>query len=103
MNFTQSLIEEKYLEAIGWTLLHSVWQIALISMLLWFAMAMMRKKASAWRYNTALSALALIFIAGCGTFIYQLESAERNPAPAYTVNIEVIDHALKTSASAVGQ
>jgi len=100
MNFTQSFIEEKYLEALGWTLLHSVWQIALISMLLWFALAMMNKKTSVWRYNTALSALALIFITGCWTFLYQLESAGNKPFLTYTADIKV-DHASVISSNVV--
>src|SRR5690606_2178948 len=100
MNFTHLFIEERYLEAIGWTLVHSIWQIALISMLLWVILAIVPKKASAWRYNIALSVLFLIFAAGCWTFIYQLESTESNHPLTYTVDVKMVNQASVISASA---
>jgi len=103
MNFTHLFIEERYLEAIGWTLVHSVWQIALISMLLWLLLAMMQKKAAAWRYNMAYSALLLVFVAGAWTFLYELESAESNPPLAFSADIEVTAQTGIISASVISR
>src|SRR5690606_12201797 len=91
MDFTQLFIGEKYLEAIGWTLAHSVWQIALISVLLWLIVQVIPRKSSQWRYVTAFAALIFIFVASCWTFIYQLDHFEKDiPAisPSQNVNVE---------------
>src|SRR5690606_21530521 len=73
---TEMFIGEKYLDAIGWTLVHAVWQIVLISGLLWAFLLFVPKMASRLRYAAALSALALIFTASCWTFVVQLRHAQ---------------------------
>src|SRR5690606_20846357 len=91
MDFTQLFIGEKYLEAIGWTLAHSVWQIALISLLLWLIVQVIPRKSSQWRYATAFAALIFIFVASCWTFLYQLERFEKAIhaiSPSHNVNVE---------------
>ncbi|MEO0472838.1 MAG: M56 family metallopeptidase, partial [Bacteroidota bacterium] len=47
-------------EALGWTLLHAVWQIALIAMLLRIVLWIVPRERAVLRYHAALSALVLI-------------------------------------------
>src|SRR5690606_29150618 len=78
MEFTQLLFGDRYLTAMGWTLLHSVWQIALISGLLWAFLFFAPKKASQLRYAAAVSALVLILVASSWTFLLQLSQVEHS-------------------------
>ncbi|MEX2594992.1 MAG: M56 family metallopeptidase [Anditalea sp.] len=78
MDFTHLFIEEKYLKTIGWTLTHSVWQILLISLLLWFTLKIVPKQASNLRYGTALFALILICSVSSWTFIHHLQQYDKN-------------------------
>lgn len=77
MDFTHLFIEEKYLEAIGWTLTHSLWQIGLISLGLWFLLKTVPKKSSNLRYGAALFALLLICIVSSWTFVYHINQFEQ--------------------------
>ena len=72
MDFTQFLFDEQYLTAIGWTLAHSIWQIALISGLLWVIVKFMSKASPQLRYWAGMSALVLILLVSCWTFVDQL-------------------------------
>src|SRR5690606_25154023 len=77
MDFIIMFIGEKYLEAIGWTLIHASWQVTLVSLLLWLIMHTIPKKSSQWRYAAALAALIFILIVSCWTFIFQLHPSEK--------------------------
>lgn len=70
------LFGDRYLTAMGWTLLQSVWQIALISGFLWAFLFFAPKKASQLRYAAAVSALVLMLVASGWTFLLQLSQAE---------------------------
>ena len=74
MDFTKFFFDEQYLSAIGWTLAHSIWQITLVSGLLWAVLRVMSKAASQQRYLAALSALVLILAIACWTFASQLSN-----------------------------
>ncbi len=58
--------------ALGWTILHSLWQIILIAALWHLAMRMASNSLSAVRYNISLIALLTIPIAFIITFLRQL-------------------------------
>src|SRR5690606_10566358 len=88
MDFTYFLFGETYLTAIGWTLAHAVWQIALISGLLWLVLTFMPKKASQKRYAVGLLALGMIFTVSCWTFVGQLKVViESQPETFATVQM----------------
>lgn len=58
--------------ALGWTLLHSIWQIAMIG-IIWFSLRYLVKKSStSAQYYSGVLALSLMFIAFIGTFSSQL-------------------------------
>jgi beta-lactamase regulating signal transducer with metallopeptidase domain len=55
--------------ALGWTLLHFVWQGALIALLLAGALAMLRQAGSAIRYVVSCAAMLLMPICAAATFL----------------------------------
>lgn len=62
-------IESKLVQDLGWTLIHSVWQIALISAVLFLALKAFTKLSAEARYLLSVSALVLAFILPAMTFI----------------------------------
>lgn len=71
MTIFNDLIPENLLYALGWTLVHSIWQIVLIGASLWVLLKLFVRQSSAFKYNLALGSLAVSCLAALGTFIYE--------------------------------
>ena len=62
-------INSKLVENLGWTLAHSVWQIALIALVLFFILRVLRRFSANARYLAAVFALAAATILPIVTFV----------------------------------
>jgi bla regulator protein blaR1 len=74
MNLLKDIIPQEYIQALGWTLLHSIWQAGLIALLLGLLLVVIQRSASI-RYWAAASALPLVLLTALLTFYLNLESA----------------------------
>lgn len=74
-------IESKLVHDLGWTLVHSVWQIALVTVVLLAALKTFTKLSSEMRYLLAVAALVLSFVLPLITFI-QFSANETGPMSA---------------------
>ena len=63
-------ISDKLLHALGWTLVHSIWQLLLVAGVLWLVLKLARKASPALTYGMAVAALLLSFLATLATFSY---------------------------------
>lgn len=85
-------------EALGWTLLHALWQGVAIAMLLALALIFLRKNSARVRYVVSVSALVALCCLCLGTFwtIYRAEpkpaDATINTATAYTLPETAADY-----------
>jgi bla regulator protein BlaR1 len=70
-----SLVPEPWVEALGWTFLHSLWQGALISLVLAGVLLATRSQAPRYRYGYSFGALFLVLVAALGTFWWLFEPA----------------------------
>lgn len=68
-------------ENLGWTLVHSIWQIGLIALVLFFALRFLKKSPANTRYLLAVSAMILTLILPLATF-FQSEYTSRQSRPA---------------------
>ena len=68
MSISQTFIPGYLSETIGWTLLHSLWQGALISLLLAGILLILRKRSAQLRYNVTFISLSLLFVSTVATF-----------------------------------
>lgn len=75
-------LEHPVAEALGWALLHFVWQGALIAGLLAILMAAMKRAAPNWRYLVLCGGLAAMATFPLGTFCWLISSIERPGSPA---------------------
>ncbi|MEZ4994558.1 MAG: M56 family metallopeptidase [Saprospiraceae bacterium] len=81
----QQLIPDAWVQAGGWTLLHSLWQGAIITLLLAFILGRTRGQSPAFRYHLNVGALFLLLSSVIVTFLYYYEPAAIDvPAQAYT-------------------
>jgi beta-lactamase regulating signal transducer with metallopeptidase domain len=74
MNLTD-LLTTPAARALGWTLLHFLWQGALIASALGMLMVMFRKHSAQLRYALGLAALLVMALAPLATFIHQYNLA----------------------------
>lgn len=84
MKLLNDWIPENLLSALGWTLVHSVWQLILIACLLWIALRIVKSKSPDFKYKLALGGMGLSLIVAVGTFMY--EYALFNPGSAQNPN-----------------
>ncbi|MBN2520440.1 MAG: pentapeptide repeat-containing protein [Bacteroidales bacterium] len=76
MDYIYHIISGEIVEAIGWTLFHSIWQGALISLLLGLLMLLLNKFTSQTRYFVAFFALSLILVSSTITFYKSFQHAK---------------------------
>ncbi|QDH79263.1 M48 family metalloprotease [Echinicola soli] len=90
MDFINDFIHESYLQAIGWTLIHSIWQVVLVSLLLWAGLRSIPHKASNIRYWAGLGAMLMIAVASGITFSMVLETPSPTGATA-SISMSIAD------------
>ncbi len=73
-NFLET-IPSTYVSAFGWTLLHSVWQAALICTLAALGFYLLRRYSAQARYTLGVTMLGMQILASLATYLYYLPSA----------------------------
>ncbi|MHB8905840.1 MAG: M56 family metallopeptidase [Melioribacteraceae bacterium] len=92
MNFIYDLIPEEFIKAIGWTIFHSLWQGAVISILLAGVLLMTGKKSAQLRYNLTVTALFFMFGISVITFAQVYSSnTTRNSETVETASVSTIN------------
>lgn len=81
METFEFLIPHAIQTALGWTLIHSFWQIALIGLGLWFLQKLARSKSAAFKYYLGMGSLLLTLICAVATFgtYLSLHEGDRKP------------------------
>lgn len=79
MNWIQHIIPAQLIDALGWTLIHSLWQGATLAVLLALTLILLRRNSSRVRYFVATTALFTLMLATTITFIGIYQSGN-NPA-----------------------
>lgn len=76
MEALQNLIPEQYFLALGWMIVHAIWQVAGVGLLLWLSLWIFDKKSAAFKYRLSLAALFLITTLAIGTFVYAFPTGQ---------------------------
>ncbi|WP_243295120.1 M56 family metallopeptidase [Geothrix mesophila] len=80
MNPLLSVVREPWAQALGWSLLHFLWQGAALGLLAWLALALLRGVSARARYGVACAALLLMAAAPVATFLFlQRQAALAEP------------------------
>jgi len=83
----QNIFSEELIQALGWTMIHSLWQGFVIAILMGVAMLFLQKKSAKVRYEVAWLALFLIFVISLSTFIYLFDAASGGEALGTTMTV----------------
>ncbi len=75
MNWIEQLFSEKFIESLGWTIIHSLWQGAMVAILLAFVLIALQKNSSKVRYFVSGAALLTLCLCALATFysVYQID------------------------------
>lgn len=83
-------IPENLLRALGWTLVHSLWQLVFISALLWLALRLAHRSRPAVKYGLAVGALVLSLLVSAGTFVYEYQPADVTASLGANADLKVL-------------
>ncbi|WP_373496801.1 M56 family metallopeptidase [Aquiflexum sp.] len=86
MEILETLIPEKYLFALGWMIIHAIWQIAGIGLILWLVIRIFQQKSAAFKYRLTIGALFLISSLAIGSFLLHLQEKPSTEEFAFTQN-----------------
>ena len=75
MNLISQLASEALVKALGWTLLHSLWQGALVALTLALLLVLLQKHKATLRYFMGAGAMLLQLLLSVATFSYYSSSA----------------------------
>ena len=76
MNLTTSWMQSDWTMALGWTFVHSFWQIALIGLLLFIVLRLVPGRSAHTRYTIATLSLWMIVVMALSTFIIMLPDSK---------------------------
>ena len=68
MNF-DSVLSNHLIDVLGWTLVHSVWQLALIAGFLFIALRLLSQSSASLRYSLSVAALTLSVVSPVISFL----------------------------------
>ena len=97
MEWMNEIIPSNYLYAIGWMLVHSIWQIAGLGLILWLTLGMYQKKSAAFKYRASVFVLFLLIVSSFGTAIFYYEP-ETNSTIAHELVFEADEELYPTIA-----
>ncbi len=69
-------LSEKLIHALGWTLLHALWQIALVALILYLVLSWGKTLQANHRYAWAVGALSMVTVLALTTFSYEYLSEQ---------------------------
>lgn len=79
MNLLNYWVPESLLYAMGWMLVHSLWQLVLIGAALWLMLKVFHKNSPNFKYNLALGSLGVSLFFAVATFMYEFSSFSPTP------------------------
>lgn len=94
MNFIHKFLSEQILQSLGWTFIHSLWQGAIVALILSLTLPGLKKRAASVRYALAVFSLAALFILSAMTFAHYYTSFSDIDNTAIAGTIPAPDEAL---------
>lgn len=71
MNFLNQIVSEKVTHALGWTVLHAMWQVSLLALIMAIVLWFLKNKSAKIRYTVGCATLFLMLGISQVTFLYQ--------------------------------
>lgn len=94
MNAIETLLDQPIFQALGWTLIHFIWQGALIALLYFSVSVLLRRFSANVRYAAACGAMLLMLIAPAVTMLSIDLSSEQAPASEFALEAPQSDQVV---------
>src|SRR5258706_8656008 len=91
MNLTNQWMQSEWFKTLGWTFVHSLWQIAVIGLILYIILRMIPGRSAHIRYTISTMALWMIVMMVLSTFIILLPDS--SPVTQITGQLIVVKSA----------
>src|SRR2546422_375375 len=105
MNAIETLLDKPIFQALGWTLIHFIWQGALIAILYVSVSVLLRRFTANVRYAAACTAMLLMLIAPAATMLAISSGPDNSPAGPPTaekaLGAQTTEEALESRARSV--
>src|SRR6188768_338306 len=102
MNLINSWMQSDGMRALGWTFVHSLWQIALVGFLLFITLRLIPRRSAHTRYTISTISLWLIVLLATATYIIMLpddkQMKEFTSNLMYVSTVEPLSFTAKMSA-----
>lgn len=76
MDFITQIFSDHIIYALGWTVVHSLWQGTLLAIIVALAMMALENRSARLRYEVACGGLFMMLLSGLATFILYLETGD---------------------------
>ncbi len=92
MNTFQTAVASDLVQQLGWTLLHSLWQVSVIAVVLAIVLQLIPCQRSNWRYTATCLALLAVCVFSLGTYAFMNPSgAPTASSDANSSEVAVVD------------
>ena len=95
-----NLFASDYVSALGWTLLHSLWQAALLGLVAALGFYLLRRRSAQSRYTLGVAALGTQILTSVATYLYYLPSALEKTSTAVLTTYPFISTSVGVSGHA---
>ena len=97
MNILDEIISFKLINALGWTILNSIWQAAAIAIMLGLVLVVLRKKTPNLKYLISIFAMLVVLCISIFTFYsyYSLADADKINLPGFNQQFHTVAPLLR--------
>jgi beta-lactamase regulating signal transducer with metallopeptidase domain len=94
------LLDSATLQNLGWTLAHSVWQLALVALALAVVLALLREASARTRYAVACLAMLTMLALPVATFL-GIDSSSATPVSLQRADLSNVAHSVRADAAEI--
>ena len=74
MNYLNTIFTNDFIRALGWTIIHSLWQLAIVAIILGLVLLVLKRSSSATRYYIFAGAMLTVLLFAVIQFFIFLRS-----------------------------
>lgn len=100
MNIISTWLPSPLIHALGWTLIHALWQGAIIAMVLGFLLVLMKRFSARARYAAGMGALFLILVLSAITFQHAYAEGRRTIILTAPSRVDKMSHSRENETTA---
>ena len=85
MNYLNTIFTNDFIRALGWTIIHSLWQAAIVAIILGLILLALKRSSSATRYYISTGAMLTVLLLAVITFFSEYSNAHKTETAVQNV------------------